>query len=102
MEHHDHPSDEVMIKQYIKVFTWLFIFTALTVFAAMDWVPKSLESMGTALHITVGLIIAFAKAIMVIYIFMHIKFDNKFLRAFIFIPLFLFSVLAFALNVLGP
>ena len=102
MGHHEHPSDEIMIKQYIKVFTWLFIFTALTVLAAMDWVPKSWGEIGSTLHITLGLIIAFAKAIMVIYIFMHIKFDNKFLRVFIFVPLFLFSVLTFALNVLGP
>ncbi len=102
MEHHDHPSYEVMTKQYIKVFTWLFIFTALTVLAAMDWVPHSWGEIGSTLHITVGLIIAFAKAIMVVYIFMHIKFDNKFLRAFIYVPLFLFSVLSFALNFLGP
>lgn len=102
MEHHDHPPYEVMIKQYIKVFTWLFVFTALTVLAAMDWVPKSWGEIGGTLHITVGLIIAFLKAIMVIYIFMHIKFDNKFLRVFIFVPLFLFCVLSFALNVLGP
>lgn len=102
MEHHDHPPYEVMIKQYIKVFTWLFIFTALTVVAAMDWVPKSWGEIGGTLHISVGLIIAFLKAIMVIYIFMHIKFDNKFLRVFIFVPLFLFCVLSFALNILGP
>ncbi|MBI3258767.1 MAG: cytochrome C oxidase subunit IV family protein [Ignavibacteriae bacterium] len=102
MSHHEHPSDAEMIKQYLKVFTWLFIFTALTVFAAMDWVPKSWGEIGSTVHITVGLIIAFIKAIMVIYIFMHIKFDSKFLRAFIFVPLFLFCVLTFALNVLGP
>jgi len=33
---------------------------------------------------------------------MHLKFDNKFIRAFVFVPIFLFFVLTFALNVLGP
>lgn len=102
MAHDHHGADHGGIGPYLKVFTWLLIFTALTVVAAMDWVPKSWGEAGNTLHISIGLFIAFLKAAMVIYIFMHIKFDNKFLRAFIFIPVFLFCVLTFALNVLGP
>ena len=102
MEHHDHPAPEVMIKQYIKTALVLFILTVLTLAASWNWVPASWGEIGSTVHILVGLIIAFVKAAMVIYIFMHIKFDNKFLRAFIFVPLFLFMVLSFALNVLGP
>jgi caa(3)-type oxidase subunit IV len=99
--HHEHGEDHG-IGAYLKVFYGLLIFTALTVVAASDWIPKSWGEAGNTLHIGLGLFIAFLKAGMVVYIFMHIKFDNKFLRVFIFIPLFLFCVLTFALNVLGP
>ncbi len=102
MGHHDHPSDEVMIKQYIKIALVLFFLTVITLVASWNWVPAGWGELGSTIHIMVGLIIAFIKAAMVIYIFMHIKFDNKFLRAFIFVPLFLLAVLTFALNVLGP
>ncbi|MBK9247422.1 MAG: cytochrome C oxidase subunit IV family protein [Ignavibacteria bacterium] len=102
MEHHDHPAPELMIKQYLKIAYTLFGLTLLTVVASWNWVPQSWGEIGTSVHIGVGLLIAFVKAAMVVYIFMHIKFDNKFLRAFIFVPLFLLAVLSFALNVLGP
>ncbi|MFN8361250.1 MAG: cytochrome C oxidase subunit IV family protein [Candidatus Kapaibacterium sp.] len=102
MEHHDHPAPEVMIKQYIKIALVLFILTVLTLVASWNWIPAGWGELGSTIHIMVGLLIALVKAAMVIYIFMHIKFDNKFLRAFIFVPLFLFTVLSFALNVLGP
>jgi caa(3)-type oxidase subunit IV len=103
MEHHDHPEPELMIKEYMKVFIALFILTAFTILFAYNWwVPESLDGSASMLHISMGLFIALIKAAMVIYIFMHIKFDNKFLRAFIFVPLFLLAVLSFALNVLGP
>lgn len=91
---HDHQGS------YIKVIVWLLIFTALTVIAALDWIPKEWGEIGNKLHIGIGLIIAFAKAAMVVYIFMHIKFDQKFIRVFIAIPLFLFCVMVFALNAL--
>jgi caa(3)-type oxidase subunit IV len=91
-----------MQKSYIKVFSALMVFTVLTIIAAKFLhFPESWGSMGTALHVTIGLIIAVAKAWMVVYIFMHIKFDNPYLRVFIYLPLFLFSVLVFALTVLG-
>lgn len=72
----------------------------LTVVAALDWIPASWGDYGNKLHIGIGLLIAFMKAAMVVYIFMHIKFDHKFIRLFIGIPLFLFSVMVFAFTAL--
>lgn len=88
-------------KEYLKVFVALIVFTALTVIAAFDWVPHSWGHWGTYLHVGVGLVIAFIKAAMVVWIFMHIKFDHPYLRVTIAIPLFLFAVMLFALTVLG-
>jgi len=96
--HHDDAHDHK--KEYLKVIYWLLAFTALTVLAAMDWIPHSWGDIGNKLHIGIGLAIALAKAAMVVYVFMHIKFDQKFIRVFIGIPLFLFSVMVFALNAL--
>lgn len=95
--HHDAHDHK---KEYLKVIMWLLIFTALTVIASYDWIPKSMGELGNKIHIGIGLLIAVAKAAMVVYIFMHIKFDQKFIRVFIGIPLFLFSVMVFALNAL--
>jgi hypothetical protein len=44
--------------------------------------------------------IAVVKVIAVMYIFMHLKFENPIIRAFAYIPTFLFLVLTFALNFL--
>ena len=88
-------------REYLKIFFMLVGFTLLTVLASLDWVPKSWGNVGHYLHIGIGLIIAFLKAAMVVWIFMHIKFDNPYLRAMIFIPLFLFAVLIFSLTTLG-
>ena len=88
-------------REYLKIFFMLVAFTLLTVLASLDWMPKSWGHFGHTLHIAVGLIIAFLKAGMVVWIFMHIKFDNPYLRAMIFIPLFLFAVLLFSLTLMG-
>lgn len=97
-----HPDSQSMFNSYIKVAGALFVLTVLTWVAALDWVPKSWGEAGNTLHIAIGLLIAFVKAFMVFYVFMHLQFDNKFIRAFVFVPIFLFFVLTFALNVLGP
>ncbi len=88
-------------REYLKIFAMLVGFTILTVIAAIIHFPESWGHTGHYLHVGVGLLIAFAKAAMVVWIFMHIKFDNPYLRAMIFIPLFLFAVLFFALTTLG-
>jgi caa(3)-type oxidase subunit IV len=91
-----------MQKSYIRIFGALMVFTVLTVVAAkFIHFPESWGGLSTVLHVTIGLIIAIAKAWMVVYIFMHIKFDNPYIRVFIYVPLFLFAVLVFALTVLG-
>jgi caa(3)-type oxidase subunit IV len=46
------------------------------------------------------LAIAVVKVTAVMYIFMHLKFDNPMLRFFVYVPVFLFFVLSFALNFL--
>ncbi|MBD1209034.1 MAG: cytochrome C oxidase subunit IV family protein [Ignavibacteria bacterium] len=95
-------SAEEMQKSYLKIFGALMVFTLLTIIAAkFVHFPESWGGLSTTLHVTIGLIIAVAKAWMVVYVFMHIKFDNPYIRVFIYIPLFLFSVLVFALTVLG-
>jgi caa(3)-type oxidase subunit IV len=97
-----HVSMAEMQRSYMRVFVMLLIFTALTVFAAKGLhFPESWGALGHALHVIIGLAIAVAKAWMVVYIFMHIKFDNPYIRVFIYIPLFLFCVLVFALTALG-
>jgi caa(3)-type oxidase subunit IV len=97
-----HPDSKTMFDSYIKVASALFFLTVLTWVAALDWVPNSWGEAGNTLHIAIGLLIAIVKAFMVFYVFMHLQFDNKFIRAFVFVPIFLFFVLTFALNVLGP
>jgi caa(3)-type oxidase subunit IV len=97
-----HVTPAEMQKSYLRIFGMLMAFTVLTIFAAKGLhFPESWGGAGHALHIIIGLAIAVAKAWMVIYIFMHIKFDNPYIRVFIFLPLFLFTVLVFALTVLG-
>ena len=83
---------EQIKKEYFKVFFALLLFTAITVGAAYvhfgaHW-----------LNILVGVVIAAIKSAMVIWIFMHIKFDNKYLRAMIVVPLFFSIVMMFALT----
>ena len=46
-------------------------------------------------------LIAVAKAALVIWIFMHLKFDNRRLRYFVYVPAFFFVTFVLALTVLG-
>lgn len=82
------------LKEYLKIFTMLLVFTVLTVVAAFIHFADPLGWI-------VGLLIAAAKTAMVIYIFMHIKFDHPYLRFTIAVPLFLFGIMVFAFHVLG-
>ncbi len=93
-------SLEAMQKEYMKVFMMLGIFTLLTVVAAKVHFPDSWGYAGELLHVVIGLAIAIAKAAMVVWIFMHIKFDNKNLRFMIYIPIFLFFVMVLSLTLL--
>lgn len=81
-------------KSYLKVFVALLVLTALTV-------AVTSIHFGDTANILVGVFIALAKAGLVAYIFMHLKFDNKRLRLFVGVPMFFFVTLLFALTVLG-
>lgn len=96
---HAHSPEEIQ-KEYMKVFSSLGALTALTVIAAGIHFPESWGTAGTLVHMIIGLIIAAIKATMVVYVFMHVKFDNPMLRLTIYIPLFLMAVLLFAMNFL--
>lgn len=97
---HDHAHDDHGIKDYLKVFYALCFFTLLTVGAAMMEFPDALGHWKDTLHVTVGVIIAVIKVVMVMYIFMHLKFDHPLLRLVVYIPVFLFFVMCFGLNAL--
>jgi caa(3)-type oxidase subunit IV len=73
-------SLEAMQKEYMKVFSMLGIFTALTVIAAKIHFPDSWGHTGELLHVIIGLAIAVAKAAMVVWIFMHITTLETFSR----------------------
>lgn len=89
------------IPAYMKVFYALCAFTILTVVAAkMVHFPESWGTLGDILHVSIGVIIAVIKVISVMYIFMHLKFENPMLRVFVYVPVFLFVVMSFALNYL--
>jgi len=92
---------ENVIPAYMRVFYALSFFTILTVVAA-KWIhfPPAWGTPGDMLHVSIGVIIAVIKVICVMYIFMHLKFDNPVLRLAVYIPVFLFCVLVFALNFL--
>lgn len=98
-QNHDHDHGDVL-PSYYKVFGALMLFTALTVGAAQIHFPVSMGQSGVLINLGIGLLIATLKVLMVLYIFMHLKFDNKYLRAFIYVPVFLFIVLVFALTTL--
>jgi caa(3)-type oxidase subunit IV len=98
---HDHSDAHGDVrKSYYKVFAMLILFTALTVGAAQIHFPQSMGQMGVLTNLAIGLLIACFKVVMVMYIFMHLKFDNKYLRAFVLVPLFLFAVMVFAFTTL--
>jgi len=90
---HDVSFKEIQ-KSYFKVFIALLLLTALTV-------AVTTVHFGDTLNIVVGILIAVLKASLVAYIFMHLKFDNRRLRLFVYIPLVFFAVMVFALTVLG-
>lgn len=95
---HDHGN---VLPSYLKVFFTLMTLTLLTVAAAkLVHFPDVGFIHGYVINITVGLAIAVFKVAAVMYIFMHLKFDNPMLRYFVYVPVFLFLVLGFALNFL--
>lgn len=96
---HDHAHGNP-IKEYMKVFWTLCALTLLTVGAAAMPFPTEWGTPGDILHVTIGVIIAVIKVIAVMYIFMHLKFDHPLIRVFVYVPVFLFLVIVFALNVL--
>lgn len=103
MASHAHDSDHAHgnpIKEYMKVFWTLCFLTLLTVGAAALPFPTEWGTPGDILHVTIGVIIAVIKVVAVMYIFMHLKFDHPLIRAFVYVPVFLFFVLVFALNFL--
>ncbi len=87
-------SFEQIQKSYFKVFLALMVLTALTV-------AVTTIHFGDVLNIVVGVLIAVAKAALVIWIFMHLKFDNRRLRYFVYVPAFFFVTFVLALTVLG-
>ena len=87
-------SFEQIQKSYLKVFIALLVLTALTV-------AVTTVHFGDMANIVVGVVIALAKAGLVAYIFMHLKFDHKRLRYFITVPMFFFVTLVFTLTMLG-
>ncbi len=87
-------SFEQIQKSYLRVFIALMILTALTV-------GVTTIHFGDTLNIVVGVLIAVFKAALVIWIFMHLKFDNRRLRYFVYIPAFFFLTFVFALTFLG-
>ncbi len=90
---HDVSFKEIQ-KSYFKVFIALLLLTGLTV-------AVTTVHFGDTLNIVVGILIAALKASLVAYIFMHLKFDHRRLRLFVYIPLVFFGVMVFALTVLG-
>ncbi len=90
---HDVSFKEIQ-KSYFKVFIALLLLTGLTV-------AVTTVHFGDTLNIVVGILIAVLKATLVAYIFMHLKYDNRRLRLFVYIPLVFFAVMVFALTVLG-
>ncbi len=94
---HEHAHGDSK-KAYYRVYGALLALTALTVGAAQIHFPHSMGQLGVLINLAIGLIIATVKVSLVLYIFMHLKFDNKFLRAFVLVPVFLFFVMVFALT----
>jgi caa(3)-type oxidase subunit IV len=87
------------VPDYLKVFFALCAFTVLTVVAAKAWhTPPEWGTPGDILHVAIGVVIAVLKVIMVMY--MHLKFDNPLLRITVYVPVFLFIVMSFALGFL--
>ena len=85
---------EQMQKKYFRIFLNLIVLTALTV--AVSYIH-----FGGFLHVLVGVVIAALKALLVMQIFMHLKFDNPKLRYFVIVPVFFFLAIIFGTAVMG-
>jgi cytochrome c oxidase subunit IV len=85
---------EQMQKKYLVIFINLIILTGLTV--AVSYIHFS-----GFWHVAVGVAIAVLKAVLVMQIFMHLKFDNPKLRYFVIVPVFFFLAIVFGTAVLG-
>lgn len=94
----DHSN---VVPSYMRVFYTLCVLTILTVVAAKALeFPREWGMAGDIMHVTIGVVIAIIKVMCVMYIFMHLKFDNPLIRIAVFVPAFLFTVIVFALNFL--
>lgn len=95
---HEHGHGDSRVAYY-RVFGGLIALTAVTVGAA-EYIHfgAAMGQFGVLLNLGIGLLIATVKVCLVLWIFMHLKFDNKYLRAFILVPVFLFVVMVFALT----
>lgn len=94
----DHAN---VIPSYMRVFYTLCVLTILTVVAAKALeFPHTWGMIGDILHVTIGVVIAIIKVMCVMYIFMHLKFDNHLIRIAVYVPVFLFCIFVFALNFL--
>lgn len=85
---------EQMEKKYLHIFLDLIVLTALTTTMAYVHLPG-------VLHVVVGVLIAVMKGLLVVLIFMHLKFDFKWLRFFILVPLFFFFAIILGTAILG-
>ena len=88
MGHHDlHESEHkphiLDLKIYLNVGLGLIVLTILTVYTAKFMPEHILEifklELNPVLSLTIAFIIAFVKACLVVFFFMHLKYDNKFL-----------------------
>lgn len=76
-------------RNYTKVLIALLVLTVLTV-------GLSLVPMGTAGNVTVGLLVAVIKASLVVLIFMHLKFEQRWWSIFVIFPLVLVMIILFS------
>jgi len=90
----DGMTFELMQKKYFRIFLNLMVLTALTV--GVSYIHFS-----GFWHVAVGVAIAALKALLVVQIFMHLKFAHPRLRYFIIVPLFFFMAIIFGMAVLG-
>jgi len=84
-------------KTYLVIAAALFALTAITVGASLvDWGAKF--GGGMVINIIIAMVIATTKALLVMFYFMHMKYEGKLVWGYgIFYPLVLFSILMFFL-----
>ena len=82
-------SDPANLKIYAFVLVGLLVGTLLTVGAAQI-------DMGGPLNIIVGLLIAVAKASLVVCLFMHLKYEKRWWAALVLFPLLLVAIIIFS------